>query len=113
MIEVVGPTFLDENISYKLVTLTVDSTETAICNIENRSITTVKISSSEIPVTINLPEPIEGYARDFILRIEITTATVPEIEFSGLDTDWMLESENAEALDMSPGVNIISFTEMV
>lgn len=56
-----------------------------------------------------LPSAGEG-ARDFILRIEISSASAPTFTFtntSGLD----FESEDDDWAVMEPGVNLVSFTE--
>lgn len=100
------------NHSYKLVTAELSGTTSLTCNIEDRTITTVVVSDSEIPITINFPQKIDGYARDFILRIEVTTTEAPEFNFVGLDDSWSVDAEDDEWMFMQPGINVISFTEM-
>jgi hypothetical protein len=43
------------NHSYKLVTAELSGTTSLSCTIEDRTITTVVVSDSEIPVTVNFP----------------------------------------------------------
>jgi hypothetical protein len=96
-----------------LVTAQPIDTNSTIFNIENRTITTITLSDSEKDITINLPEKQDGYARDFILRIEVTSSTPPQIGFNGLDEEWLAESEDKEWMFVKPGTNVISFTEMI
>lgn len=69
------------------------------------------LSSADVPVTVLLPPKADGYARDFLMRIEISADTAPQMTFTGIDEDWEAESEDAEWMVLEPGVNIISFTE--
>jgi hypothetical protein len=101
------------NISYKLVTAQPTGSNPLVYNLENRTITTIILSDSEKDVTINVPEIIHGYARDFIVRLVVTSSTAPQIAFSGLDDSWSVDSEEDEWDEVKPGTNIISFTEMV
>jgi hypothetical protein len=101
------------NLSYKLVTAQPADANSTIFNIENRTITTITLSDSDKDITINLPEKQDGYARDFILRIEVTSATAPQIGFNGLDEEWLVDSEDEEWMIVKPGTNVISFTEMI
>lgn len=58
---------------------------------------------------VQLPAAGQG-ARDFILRIEISSSAAPTFTFTntaGLD----FESEDDDWAVMQPGVNLISFTE--
>jgi hypothetical protein len=96
-----------------LVTAQPTDANSTIFNIENRTITTITLSDSDKDITINLPEKQAGYARDFILRIEVTSATAPQIGFSGLDEEWLVDSEDEEWMIVKPGTNVISFTEMI
>jgi hypothetical protein len=70
-------TTLIKNDSYKLVNAEFVGTTSLTCNIENRTITNIVISNDNIPITIVFPSKIDGYARDFILRIEITSSEAP------------------------------------
>ena len=58
---------------------------------------------------MRLPDAGNG-ARDFILRIEISSSEAPTFTFTntvGLD----FESEDDDWAVMQPGVNLVSFTE--
>lgn len=100
------------NLSYKLVNAEPINSNPLTYNIEDRTITTIVVSDSQIPVTVNFPQKIDGYARDFIIRIEVTTTEVPEFNFAGLGDSWSVDAEDAEWMFMKPGTNVISFTEM-
>lgn len=101
------------NLLYKLVMAQPVDVNSTIFNIENRTITTITLSDSNKDITINLPEKQDGYARDFILRIEVTSSIAPQIIFNGLDEDWLVDSEDEEWMMVKPGTNVISFTEMI
>jgi hypothetical protein len=60
-----------------------------------------------------MPNAISGnFARDFILRIEITSSNAPFCTFTGMDSSWLAESDDEEWYMLKPGTNVISFTEM-
>jgi hypothetical protein len=60
-----------------------------------------------------MPSSIDGnYARDFILRVEITSSEAPRFTFTGVDSSWIVESDDDNWYMLEPGINVISFTEM-
>ena len=112
LIEIVESTSPSKNLSYKLVTAQPESDGTTY-NIKNRTITTIKISDGSTPIQINMPSSIDGnYARDFILRVEITSSEAPRFTFTGVDSSWIVESDDDNWYMLEPGINVISFTEM-
>ena len=58
---------------------------------------------------MRLPDAGNG-ARDFILRIEISSAAAPSFTFTNTD-GLTFESEDDDWAVMEPGLNIVSFTE--
>jgi hypothetical protein len=79
--------------------------------IENQTITTINLDDENLNVTIQLPEnKNNGYARDFILRLNITA--MPQIIWSGIDESWDVESDDEDWLNLEIGSNVISFTEL-
>ena len=97
---------------YKLVTAELSSLNGSLCcMIEDHSITTIEISSSSIPVVVYLPEKVDDGARDFIIRVEISSQTAPGFTFVGLDESMIFDSEDDDWAVLEPGLNLISFTE--
>ena len=65
-----------------------------------------------MPVSVYLPPVEANGARDFIIRLEVTTSTVPTIGFySSLNESVDFESEDESWMEIEPGLNLISFTE--
>ena len=80
-----------------------------VYDVADRTMTTIGINQSSTPVVVRLPAAGDR-ARDFILRIEVSSATAPTFTFTntaGLD----FESEDDDWAVMQPGVNLLSFTE--
>jgi len=79
--------------------------------LQDRSVTRVELKDSD-PVRINFPPRTEGAARDFILRLVITSDTIPEVTFA-VPTGESLSFEEGddETFDCLVGVNIFAFTE--
>ena len=97
---------------YKLVTAELSSLNGSLCcMIEDHSITTIEISSSSTPVVVYLPEKADDGARDFIIRVEISSQTAPGFTFAGLDESVIFDSEDDDWAVLEPGLNLISFTE--
>lgn len=97
---------------YKLITAELSSLSGSLyCMIEDHSITTIEISSSSIPVVVYLPEKADDGARDFIIRVEISSQTAPGFTFAGLDESMIFDSEDDDWAVLEPGLNLISFTE--
>ena len=99
-----------EDLNYALSTATgVLSSGSYVYDVADRTVTTISINQSTTPVIVRLPDAGTG-ARDFILRIEISSETAPTFTFTntaGLD----FESEDDDWAIMEPGVNLVSFTE--
>ena len=97
---------------YKLITAELsDLNGSLCCMIEDHSITTIEISSSSTPVVVYLPEKTDDGARDFIIRVEISSQTAPGFTFAGLDESMIFDSEDDDWAVLEPGLNLISFTE--
>lgn len=110
MMEVVDGQYPLKEYGYKLVVgeLTGNNKKLS-CQIENRTITTLNLDSSDLSVTIKLPEKkYSGYARDFILRMNVTE--LPCIIWDGIDDNW--EASDNDWMNLEVGQNVISFTEM-
>lgn len=80
------------------------------CAIQDHSVTTIEISSAATPIIVQLPPKQDG-ARDFIIRVEISSSTAPSFTFSGLDENITFDSDNEEWYTLEPGLNLVSFTE--
>lgn len=100
---------------YTLVTASPISSTTSslIYSIADRTVTTISISSSSKDVVVNLPPALSGNgARDFILRVEISTSTVPGFTFVGYGSeDIVFDSDSSDWCVLEQGLNLISFTE--
>ena len=100
-------------IQYRLVTADlVQSGSYLTCQVEDHTVTTLHLTATT-PVQIYLPAPdADGLARDFIIRLEVTSSTAPAVQFvpsGGEQIDYEAEDETWAEID--PGVSIISFTE--
>lgn len=100
--------------NYPLVNATlVDENGGLGCTVQNNTITTIVVNSSDKTIYIHLPaETTDNTARDFVIRLEVTATTAPQVQFVPAN----LEEIDYEANDdtwatIEPGVNIISFTE--
>lgn len=102
---------LSSQLRYKLATAAGTlSSGSYVYDVEDRSVTTIGINQSSTPVIVRLPNASGSGARDFILRIEISSSSAPSFTFTnsaGLDFD----SEDDDWAVMEPGLNIVSFTE--
>lgn len=82
------------------------------CLIQDHAITTIEVSSAETPLVVKLPpKPVDNGARDFILRIEVSSSTAPGVTFTGLDESITFDSDSEDWMTIEPGLNLISFTE--
>ena len=102
-------------LSYKLVDIElIDNGTNLSCKLENRTISKITINSDEKPIVIAFPNLKIGYARDFILQINVTLASTNnlQIEWEGLDDNWNAISDVDDWAVLAPGLNVISFTEM-
>lgn len=98
---------------YPLVTAELTSASGSLCClVEDHTVTTIEVSSATTPLIIKLPpKPSDGGARDFILRIEVSSSTAPGVTFTGLDESITFDSDADDWMTIEPGLNLISFTE--
>lgn len=93
---------------YKLVKAVV--TDGAV-GLQDRCVTRVELSTHD-PVRINFPPKTEGVARDFLLRLVITSDAVPEVTFAvPTGETFSFEEGNEETFGCVVGVNVFAFTE--
>ena len=92
---------------------TYNNTQCVSCQIEDRTITTLSVDGNTPDVVVFLPQKQNATAaRDFILRVEISAATVPGFTFVGAGNETVqYDSEDDEWYVLEPGLNLISFTE--
>lgn len=97
---------------YALATATLQTAGNSLsCAVDDQTITTIQVSSSSTPIIVQLPaQPADG-ARDFILRIEISSSTAPTFTFNGVNETIDFDSEDDDWAVMEPGLNLVSFTE--
>ena len=97
---------------YALVTAQLVSDNGSLtCAVDDQTITTIQVASSTTPVVVQLPaQPADG-ARDFILRIEISSSAAPTFTFNGVNETIDFDSEDDDWAIMEPGLNLVSFTE--
>ena len=106
-----------ESVRYKLITKTLqegtyNNQSVLTCQIDDRTITTIVVSSSEKNVVLYMPpKPADGGARDFIIRVEVTASTAPGFYFIGVSESINYDSDSDDWSVLEPGLNLISFTE--
>ena len=98
---------------YPLVTAELSAVGGSLCClIEDHTVTTIEVSSAATPLVVKLPpKPVDNRARDFILRIEVSSSTAPGVTFAGLDESITFDSDSEDWMAIEPGLNLISFTE--
>ena len=98
---------------YPLITAELSTINDQLCClIQDHAITTIEVSSAETPLVVKLPpKPADNGARDFILRIEVSSSTAPGVTFTGLDESITFDSDSEDWMTIEPGLNLISFTE--
>ena len=100
--------------NYPLVNATlVDENGGLGCTVQNNTITTIVVDSSDKTIYIHLPaETTNNTARDFVIRLEVTAATAPQVQFVPANSEEIdYEANDDTWATIEPGVNIISFTE--
>ena len=100
--------------NYPLVNATlVDENGGLGCTVQNNTITTIVVNSSGKTIYIHLPaETTDNTARDFVIRLEVTATTAPQVQFVPANSEEIDYEANDDAwATIEPGVNIISFTE--
>ncbi len=97
---------------YRLVNASLTTAGSSLsCAIEDHSITTIGISSSTTPIIVQFPPKAEDGARDFMVRVEISSSSAPGFTFIGVDESFTYDTDDDDWAIMEPGLNIISFTE--
>lgn len=98
---------------YPLVTAELSAVGGSLCClIEDHTVTTIEVSSAATPLVVKLPpKPVDNRARNFILRIEVSSSTAPGVTFAGLDESITFDSDSEDWMAIEPGLNLISFTE--
>lgn len=81
------------------------------CAVQDHAVTTIEISSAEMPVIVQMPTKSSYGARDFILRVEVSASTAPSFTFVGFDETIAFDSDSDDWMTIEPGLNLISFTE--
>ena len=100
--------------NYPLVNATlVDENGGLGCTVQNNTITTIVVDSSNKTIYIHLPaETTDNTARDFVIRLEVTATTAPQVQFVPANSEEIdYEANDDTWATIEPGVNIISFTE--
>lgn len=97
---------------YALATATLQTAGNSLsCAVDDQTITTIQVSSSSTPIIVQLPAEQQDGARDFILRIEISSSAAPTFTFNGVNETIDFDSEDDDWAVLEPGLNLISFTE--
>ena len=100
--------------NYPLVNATlVDENGGLGCTVQNNTITTIVVDSSDKTIYIHLPaETTDNTARDFVIRLEVTATTAPQVQFVPANSEEIdYEANDDTWATIGSGVNIISFTE--
>ena len=100
--------------NYPLVNATlVDENGGLGCTVQNNTITTIVVDSSDKTIYIHLPaETTDNTARVFVIRLEVTASTAPQVQFVPANSEEIdYEANDDTWATIEPGVNIISFTE--
>ena len=82
-------------------------------DIKDHTIATITLSDST-PVRIHFPtKPDANFCRDFIVKIKITSSTVPQVQFVKADNDTSIgfEYEDEGWTELEAGINYFAFTE--
>jgi hypothetical protein len=67
-------------LSYKLLDVDLVNNGTNLsCKLENRTISKITIDSDTKPIVIAFPEEKTGYARDFILQVNVTLGSTDNL----------------------------------
>ena len=79
--------------------------------LDDRAVTRFALPTND-PVRVVLPPEIEGAARDFLARIDISGTKIPEITFVGSDGEEVaFEDAGVSEFAYTLGVNLFAFTE--
>ena len=82
-------------------------------DIKDHTIATISLSN-DTPVRVHFPDkPTENFCRDFIVKIKITSDTIPQVQFikGQNDTSIGFEYEDESWAVLETGINYFTFTE--
>ena len=82
-------------------------------DIKDHTIATISLSDAT-PVRIHFPDkPAENFCRDFIVKIKVTSETMPQVYFVKADNDSDIGFEYADEnwTTLEAGINYFTFTE--
>ena len=82
-------------------------------DIKDHTIATISLSN-DTPVRVHFPDkPTENFCRDFIVKIKITSDTIPQVQFikGQNDTSIGFEYEDESWAVLENGINYFTFTE--
>ena len=82
-------------------------------DIKDHTIATISLSN-DTPVRVHFPDkPTENFCRDFIVKIKITSDTIPQVQFikGQNDTSIGFEYEDDSWAVLEVGINYFTFTE--
>ena len=82
-------------------------------DIKDHTIATISLSD-ETPVRIHFPDkPTENFCRDFIVKIKVTSETMPQVYFvkANNDSDIGFEYADEDWTTLEAGINYFTFTE--
>ena len=92
---------------------TIDQVTYKRFDIKDHTIATISLSN-ETPVRIHFPDkPAENFCRDFIVKIKVTTDSIPQVQFikGQNDTSIGFEYEDDSWAALEVGINYFTFTE--
>ena len=92
---------------------TVDSVTYKRFDVKDHTIATISLSDAT-PVRVHFPDkPTENFCRDFIVKIKITSDTIPQVQFikGQNDTSIGFEYEDESWAVLENGINYFTFTE--
>lgn len=98
----------------QLSSLIIDGVQTPVltCKVDDLAINTIQVSSNAYPVCVFLPLSSEDGGRDFCVRVEVLSSSIPAIAFVGSNSescDFESTDENWATLEV--GANLFNFTE--
>lgn len=98
--------------SYEIKNLTpVESGDGLSCAVSNYAVNVIDVSS-ELPLSVFLPEAEGDNARDFVVRLNVASSTPPTVTFVPQgDDDTVFESDDESWAEIQTGANVISFSE--
>lgn len=93
---------------------TVGDTEYLKYSVKDYAINIILLDTAK-PVRIHLPAPVDttGRCRDFIVKLKVTSETIPAVEFVKNDADESIafESSDEDWATIEAGINYFTFTE--